>query len=314
MKLSQMGLPNLEGRGRPLPSRSRTQRREARLPRSYARLDSRSFADTHMARDGRTDARRTSPRRQKMKAAVFAALATTAAAFAPVARPLATAAATKLSVVPETVAELPSMLTVRTVWKSTKESGLDPSRMRRRLKLDVHTGAADADRAPGGRALLHEPLLHRLLRALVHPRLAGARGAAPELDRGVGWCACIYGVGGWLERSSCRINLILHVNRADGVEGGTSTPGATSRAIDNIKQREGFLSPRHDAQASGSPQSLSVLSSDPETTRRPSGEIATLKTYDEARLSQKYIGRRNALCQSALSASPRIYRSPRPRP
>ena len=109
------GYPNLEGRGRPLPSRSRTQRREARLPRSYARLDSRSFADTHMARDGRTDARRTSPRRQKMKAAVFAALATTAAAFAPVARPLAAAAATKLSVVPETVAELPSMLTVRTL-------------------------------------------------------------------------------------------------------------------------------------------------------------------------------------------------------
>ena len=50
-----------------------------------------------------------------MKAAVFAALATTAAAFAPVARPLATAAATKLSVVPETVAELPSMLTALTL-------------------------------------------------------------------------------------------------------------------------------------------------------------------------------------------------------
>ena len=50
-----------------------------------------------------------------MKAAVFAALATTAAAFAPVARPLAAAAATKLSVMPETVAELPSMLTALTL-------------------------------------------------------------------------------------------------------------------------------------------------------------------------------------------------------
>ena len=54
-------------------------------------------------RDGRI-ATRSSAQAKKMKAAVFAALATTAAAFAPVARPLAAAAATKLSVVPETVA------------------------------------------------------------------------------------------------------------------------------------------------------------------------------------------------------------------
>ena len=74
-------------------------------------------------------------------------------------------------------------------------------------------------------------------------------------------------------------------------EGDTST----AAEIDNIKQREGFLSPRHDAQDLGSAQSLSVLSPDPDTTRRPSGEIATLRTYDEARSSQKYSGRRNAL-------------------
>ena len=48
---------------------------------------------------------------------------------------------------------------------------------------------------------------------------------------------------------------------------------------------------------------LSVLSSDPDTTRRPSGEIATQLTYDEARSSQKYSGRRNARNPSALSAS-----------
>ena len=89
-----------------------------------------------------------------MKAAVFAALATTAAAFAPVARPLATAAATKLSVVPETVAELPSMLTALTLCGDQPVIGLG-SIDRKRLTFDVHTGAADADRAPGGRALLH---------------------------------------------------------------------------------------------------------------------------------------------------------------
>ena len=62
-----------------------------------------------------TDGRVTrSSAQAKMKAALLAALATTAAAFAPVARPLAAAAATKLSVVPETVAELPSMLTALT--------------------------------------------------------------------------------------------------------------------------------------------------------------------------------------------------------
>ena len=130
-----------------------------------------------------------------MKAAVFAALATTAAAFAPVARPLATAAATKLSVVPETVAELPSMLTALTLCGDQPVIGLG-SIDRKRLTFDVHTGAADADRAPGGRALLHEPLLRRLLRPVFRFWLAGPRGAAPELARGVDWCACIYGAAG----------------------------------------------------------------------------------------------------------------------
>ena len=52
----------------------------------------------------------------------------------------------------------------------------------------------------------------------------------------------------------------------------------------------------------------------PETTRRPSGNTATLETYDEATSSQKYSGRRNARSSSALSASPRTRRSPRPTP
>ena len=59
---------------------------------------------------------------------------------------------------------------------------------------------------------------------------------------------------------------------------------------------------------------LSVLPSDPDTTRRPSGNTATLKTYNKARSSQKYSGRRNARHSSALSASPRTRRSPRPTP
>ena len=59
---------------------------------------------------------------------------------------------------------------------------------------------------------------------------------------------------------------------------------------------------------------LSVLSHEPDTTRRPSGNTATLQTYDEARSSQKYSGRRNARNLSALTASPRIRRSPRPTP
>ena len=58
---------------------------------------------------------------------------------------------------------------------------------------------------------------------------------------------------------------------------------------------------------------LSVLSSDADTTRRPSGNTATLSTYDEDISSQKYSGRRNAPNPSALSASPRISTSPSPR-
>ena len=39
-------------------------------------------------------------------------------------------------------------------------------------------------------------------------------------------------------------------------------------------------------------QTLSVLSLDPDTMRRPSGNTATLETYDEDTSSQKYSGRR----------------------
>ena len=77
-----------------------------------------------MARDGRGRVTRSSAQAKKMKAAILAALATTAAAFAPVARPLATAAATKLSVVPETVAELPSMLTALPTLTAPQEGEL----------------------------------------------------------------------------------------------------------------------------------------------------------------------------------------------
>ena len=59
---------------------------------------------------------------------------------------------------------------------------------------------------------------------------------------------------------------------------------------------------------------LSVLSCDPDTTRRPSGVMATQLTYDEDTSSQKYSGRRNARSPSALAASPGICRSPRPTP
>jgi len=61
-------------------------------------------------------------------------------------------------------------------------------------------------------------------------------------------------------------------------------------------------------------QTLSVSSLDADTTRRPSGNTATLKTYDEDTSSQKYSGRRNARSTSALPASPRIRGSPRPTP
>ena len=122
-----MGSPSLGGRGKPplhhakpqLP-RTPTQRREVRLRRSYARL-----GHTHGTRPLRTDGRATRVSAQaKMKAAVFAALATTAAAFAPVARPLAAAAATKLGVVPEAVAELPSMLTALPTLTAPQEGEL----------------------------------------------------------------------------------------------------------------------------------------------------------------------------------------------
>ena len=83
-------------------------------------------------------------------------------------------------------------------------------------------------------------------------------------------------------------------------------------------QRTLFACPSSIATHSHSPlltsHTLSVLSADAETTRRPSGEMATPQTYDEARSSQKYSGRRNAPNSSALPALPRTRRSPRPRP
>ena len=124
-----MGSPKMGGHesrrcahAKPLLSRTPTQRQEARLRPSYARLDSRFH--THGTRRSRTDGRVTRSAQAKMKAALFAALATTAAAFAPVARPLAAAAATKLSVVPETVAELPSMLTALPTLTAPQEGEL----------------------------------------------------------------------------------------------------------------------------------------------------------------------------------------------
>ena len=51
-----------------------------------------------------------------------------------------------------------------------------------------------------------------------------------------------------------------------------------------------------------------------DTTRRPSGNTATPQTYNEDTSSQRYSGRRNAPSTSALSASPRTRRSPRPTP
>ena len=50
-------------------------------------------------------------------------------------------------------------------------------------------------------------------------------------------------------------------------------------------------------------QTLSVLSLDPDTTRRPSGDMATQLTYDGDTSSRKYSGRRNAHNSSALPAS-----------
>ena len=124
-----MGSPSLGGlasrrcgHAKPLLQRTPTQRREVRLRRSYARLNTHTWHET--VPDGRTPDARVSAQAQKMKAAVFAALATTAAAFAPVARPLAAAAATKLSVVPETVAELPSMLTALPTLTAPQEGEL----------------------------------------------------------------------------------------------------------------------------------------------------------------------------------------------
>ena len=182
------------------------------------------------------------------------------------------------------------------------------------------------------------------------------------------------------ERTSCRINLILHVqihcilNRADGVEGGhfdarhleqpSHRQYKTARRISfATTRRSGLRQPphlerlvgrrRHDAppvrgdgdaidlrrrhiitKAQWTPQrtwpecpfsvatqlpvsmshTLSVSSHDPDTTRRPSGNTATPQTYDEARSSQKYSGRRNARNASALPASPGIRPSPRPTP
>ena len=129
-----MASPNLEGRA----SRCRRAREAAAVTHADAAARSAPApllrTAGHTWHETVTDGRVTRVSAQaKMKAAVFAALATTAAAFAPVARPLAAAAATKLSVVPETVAELPSMLTVRTLC------GNQPANRAR-----LHRGCEDA--------------------------------------------------------------------------------------------------------------------------------------------------------------------------
>ena len=64
---------------------------------------------------------------------------------------------------------------------------------------------------------------------------------------------------------------------------------------------------------------LSVSSNgelDPDTMRRPSGNTATQKTYDEDTSSQKYYKKwtPRAAQGTSRSASPRTRRSPRPRP
>ena len=116
---------NLGGQGKPLPSTHAdvaARSTPAPVPRTAGLAVLRGHTWHETVTDGRPT--RAPPRRQKMKAAVFAALATTAAAFAPVARPLAAAAATKLSVVPETVAELPSMLTALPTLTAPQEGEL----------------------------------------------------------------------------------------------------------------------------------------------------------------------------------------------
>lgn len=120
-----MASPNLEGRA----SRCRRAREAAAVTHADAAARSAPApllrTAGHTWHETVTDGRVTRVSAQaKMKAAVFAALATTAAAFAPVARPLAAAAATKLSVVPETVAELPSMLTALPTLTAPQEGEL----------------------------------------------------------------------------------------------------------------------------------------------------------------------------------------------
>ena len=110
-------------------------------------------------------------------------------------------------------------------------------------------------------------------------------------------------------------------------------PDTTRRPSGNTATLETYDKDRSSQKYSGTPQrtlpecpssvathlpvatshTLSVLSP-ADTTRRPSGKTATQLTYDEARSSQKYSGRRNARSSSALSASPRTCRSPRPTP
>ena len=117
-----MGL-NLGGQGKPLLS-THADSVARRAPAPVLRTTGLAVSRTHTwhETDGRVT--RSSAQAKKMKAALLAALATTAAAFAPVARPLAAAAATKLSVVPETVAELPSMLTALPTLTAPQEGEL----------------------------------------------------------------------------------------------------------------------------------------------------------------------------------------------
>ena len=173
-----MGSLNLEGSWQRRCSRARRRSGKKRACAAPTHGWTRGFRG-HTWHETVTD----SGAQAKMKAAVFAALATTAAAFAPVARPLAAAAATKLSVVPETVAELPSMLTALPTLTAPQEGEL--------FFTSPFFVAFFVLSSAFGWPVLAALRLNSLEEHWWLPRALAPRRRA--------------------ERSSCRINLILHV-------------------------------------------------------------------------------------------------------
>ena len=93
-------------------------------------------------------------------------------------------------------------------------------------------------------------------------------------------------------------------NRPPASPGGWSHDGQTRRAARGARPDPAVAHLR--VPFSASHPSLVVMPPSQDTTRRPSGNMATHLTYDEARSSQKYSGRRNAHRPSALPASPRM--------